>query len=1120
MKIHSYLKPVLIILILILSITGCTSNGSNSNTFDITVRIVDVMDKGIPQATVKIKKDNGDTVVAKTDENGQFSKTGLKGEVEITVAKEEYNFDNPTRTVSSSIYLKFKGKLEVKVSDKAQVLDDDIENKIVEVNENEIIFEGSNSMISNLAVGDILISDPIDNIAPNGIFRKIEGKTANGSQIILTTSQATLKDVIEQGGFSQVKELKYEDVETQSLNQTNKKIQLQASPSSAHEFRVNITKEIEIADGVKISGFLDFNLNLKLEGTFKYCILQGIRFEEIITQESGLNITYGKGIKIEKEKEIYEKTLPRVKFTIGPVPVWITPQFNLVVGVDGEVSTELTTEVTAVKEITAGFEYDTDEGFQKIFEQTNDYRREEQILEGSSNIHGYFGPKMEFDFYEVTGPTTGLYPYLDFIGEVTTDLSYLDMGWDLKGGLQGQIGAQIEFMGIDAEASYNLDLLPRMIAEGVMLKTDTLGKGTVQKEPDQLLYYVPVWKGEDAEIKITAQPDTGYRFDHWETGYNNIGSENPYNIKIDKPTLVTAVFEETPPKNHTLTIDTSGEGTVTPPEGSHEYNEGAEVTLEANPADGWEFVEWTGDVSSTNPITTVTMNEDKNITVVFEEENNPPIIDISSSTDNLTATISGPITDSDGTVEEVTIDWGDGNTTTISSGFDSINESHIYASSGSYTVKVSATDSKGATASESLTVNVSETNNTPIIDVSSSTNNLTATISGSISDSDGNVSSAEIDWGDGNTTTISNAFDSIDENHTYNSEGTYDVIITATDDDGKTANTSLKVPVEEKFPLFNITIINYPSVVDIGVEMNIEVEVTNNGDEFGEAFIDLFIDSTGSFVDDKEVSLVPGESEIVELSYITEEDDGSEIEVIVKPFNKTTNEYDSIDKVWVDLEVLNQKPYFEVDIIDYPLEPVYYEEEITVRGEVKNTGGAGSQDILFSFGKYHAEAKENIELDPGERIEISFNHEPIEDDIGYNTISLASVDSEIIDQDILEDKIEVIGLLFTDLEPENDPIYVTEPDYHAKLYCSGSNFENVQAIVYEWKGAVSGSSDWIKGDNDWNLAVTIESDTSMILEPIVIENEPSWAGTLYYTVTLMDDRGQTASQSFEVTYEP
>jgi len=296
MKIHSYLKPVLIILILILSITGCTSNGSNSNTFDITVRIVDVMDKGIPQATVKIKKDNGDTVVAKTDENGQFSKTGLKGEVEITVAKEEYNFDNPTRTVSSSIYLKFKGKLKVKISDKAQVLDDDIENKIVEVNENEVIFKGFNCMINELTKGDIIIADPIENIAPNGIFRKIEGKTTSGTQIIFTTSQATLKDVIKQGGFSQVKELKYEDVETQSLNQTNKKIQLQASPSSAHEFRVNITKEIEIADGVTISGSLDFNLNLKLEGTFKYCILQGIRFEEIITQESGLNITYGKGI--------------------------------------------------------------------------------------------------------------------------------------------------------------------------------------------------------------------------------------------------------------------------------------------------------------------------------------------------------------------------------------------------------------------------------------------------------------------------------------------------------------------------------------------------------------------------------------------------------------------------------------------------------------------------------------------------------------------------------------------------------------------------------------------------------------------------------------------------------
>jgi len=58
-------------------------------------------------------------------------------------------------------------------------------------------------------------------------------------------------------------------------------------------------------------------------------------------------------------------------------------------------------------------------------------------------------------------------------------------------------------------------------------------------------------------------------------------------------------------------------------------------------------------------------------------------------------------------------------------------------------------------------------------------------------------------------------------------------------------------------------------------------------------------------------------------------------------------------------------PYFEVEITAYPEEAVYYGEEFTVRGEVKNTGGAASQDILFGFGEHHAEAKEDIELDSG-----------------------------------------------------------------------------------------------------------------------------------------------------------
>jgi len=75
---------------------------------------------------------------------------------------------------------------------------------------------------------------------------------------------------------------------------------------------------------------------------------------------------------------------------------------------------------------------------------------------------------------------------------------------------------------------------------------------------------------------------------------------------------------------HTLNVTIEGEGAVEIDPDEDDYRTGAEVELIANPDEGWEFVEWTGDESGTASTITVTMNEDKEITAVFKEEEIDP----------------------------------------------------------------------------------------------------------------------------------------------------------------------------------------------------------------------------------------------------------------------------------------------------------------------------------------------------------------------------------------------------------------------------------------------------------------------------------------------------------------
>ncbi|MFP4051578.1 MAG: InlB B-repeat-containing protein [Thermoplasmata archaeon] len=115
-------------------------------------------------------------------------------------------------------------------------------------------------------------------------------------------------------------------------------------------------------------------------------------------------------------------------------------------------------------------------------------------------------------------------------------------------------------------------------------------------------------------VTIDAEPAGGWKFVKWTGDVS--GNETSMNITVDSNKNVTAVFKKV---GYDLTINNEGEGNVNPAEGTHTYQKGAEVTIEASPAENWKFVKWTGDVSGTNNTVTVIMNSNKSVTAVFEE---------------------------------------------------------------------------------------------------------------------------------------------------------------------------------------------------------------------------------------------------------------------------------------------------------------------------------------------------------------------------------------------------------------------------------------------------------------------------------------------------------------------
>jgi len=127
---------------------------------------------------------------------------------------------------------------------------------------------------------------------------------------------------------------------------------------------------------------------------------------------------------------------------------------------------------------------------------------------------------------------------------------------------------------------------------------------------------------EGTVVDITATPADGYQFVNWEGDVANSNSATT-TVTIDGNKTVTANFELIPPTQYTLTmaVDPEGGGSTDPTVGEHTYNEGTVVDITATPADGYQFVNWEGDVANSNSATTtVTIDGNKTVTANFEKK--------------------------------------------------------------------------------------------------------------------------------------------------------------------------------------------------------------------------------------------------------------------------------------------------------------------------------------------------------------------------------------------------------------------------------------------------------------------------------------------------------------------
>ena len=157
------------------------------------------------------------------------------------------------------------------------------------------------------------------------------------------------------------------------------------------------------------------------------------------------------------------------------------------------------------------------------------------------------------------------------------------------------------------------------------LTVEVVGEGSVSEE------IVSTEKATDYDsgtvVRLTATPEDEWLFAGWTGAVTS--SETEVELSITEAKTVTATFVK---KQYPLTVNVVGEGSVTEEivvaNKATDYDSGTTVKLTAIPATGWQFIEWSGASTATNPVIEVTITEPQTFTATF---NKTPVIYLDSN---------------------------------------------------------------------------------------------------------------------------------------------------------------------------------------------------------------------------------------------------------------------------------------------------------------------------------------------------------------------------------------------------------------------------------------------------------------------------------------------------------
>ncbi len=337
-----------------------------------------------------------------------------------------------------------------------------------------LIADDMTDMITEMAaaaIDDFVVGDD-----GGGFLRRITAiNQISATNYQLDTIEATLEEVIQQGTGHIFKQMTNGDLEgytppaTASASATvaptaftglsGTELKVTDDPND-HTFTISLgtadTNDSDIQTMLEETGSVEVTLyDNGLGGTltatgFDYKWFEGLqtfKFIVILDAEQSVELTASSELpKFDFVKEkIGTLRFAPIAFTIGPVPVWVTPTVDVFLFAEGKIEAEATFGIAFQQNIEGGLLYNKDTGFtiHKSFSIDRDPTL--PTVDISASIKGGLETSAALKIYDATGPATPLGAYAKLKGSASTEI------------IDGCSDVLVKFL-VGAEAKFKWDL--------------------------------------------------------------------------------------------------------------------------------------------------------------------------------------------------------------------------------------------------------------------------------------------------------------------------------------------------------------------------------------------------------------------------------------------------------------------------------------------------------------------------------------------------------------------------------------------------------------------------------------------------------------------------------------